>query len=269
MQQKSAFIAAVAATVTCLAGASAQADDAKDLATQLSNPVSSLISVPFQYNYDEGYGANDGHRNLVNFQPVVPFSISENWNVISRTIVPFIEQTDIAGPSGTQSGTGDTVQSFFFSPKNPGPGGVIWGVGPAFNIPTASDDMLGSGKWAVGPTGVVLVQKHGWTYGALANHLWSFAGDDDRSDINNTYLQPLLSYTTDDAWSFTVNSESNYNWETEEWSVPFNFMVAKVVKMGEQPVSLQVGARYWADTPESGPEGWGARAAVTFLYPKK
>jgi len=242
-------------------------DNSADLAKQLSNPVASLISVPFQFNYNSGYGTADGEQAYVNVQPVIPFSISENWNLISRTILPIAWQHDIAGNSGDQFGLGDTTQSFFFSPKDPW-NGIIWGVGPALLLPTGTDNLLTSGKWGAGPTAVVLTQKNGWTAGALANHIWSFAGDASKADISSTFMQPFLSYTTPNAWSFTLNTESTYNWETDEWSVPINFMVAKIVKFGKQPVQLQVGARYWAVSPTGGPDGWGARASVTFLFPK-
>ncbi len=239
-----------------------------DLAKKLSNPVASLISVPFQLNYDGGYGPGDGHREVLNIQPVIPISLNEDWNVISRTIFPVIWQDDIAGESGSQFGIGDITQSFFFSPKEPTAGGIIWGAGPVFLLPTASDDLLGSGKFGLGPTVVVLKQDGPWTVGTLANHIWSVAGDGDRKDISSTFLQPFVSYTTPDAWTFTFNTESTYDWKADQWSVPLNFQVSKLVKFGDQPVSLTAGARYWAVAPDNGPEGWGARLAVTFLFPK-
>jgi hypothetical protein len=261
----SGLAASVIATAASTAG---HAQDA-DLAQQLTNPIASLISVPFQFNYDGDIGPADGDRVTLNIQPVIPISLGEDWNLISRTILPVIWQEDIAGPTGEQFGLGDTLQSLFFSPKAPGPGGIIWGAGPVFLFPTDTDPLLGGEKWGAGPTAVALRQSGPWTYGMLANHVWSFAGEDERSDVSSTFLQPFITYTTQDAWTFALNTEASYDWEGEAWSVPINLMASKLVNIGGQPISLQGGVRYWAESPDAGPEDFGARLSIVFLFPKR
>ncbi|MDP3584771.1 MAG: transporter [Thiobacillus sp.] len=259
-------LAALSAGLAVLPAAASDAE----LAKQALNPIAALISLPMQLNYDENIGpAERGEKWQLNVQPVIPFSIGADWNLISRTIVPLVSQEDVVPGAGTDSGVGDITQSLFFSPKKPTAGGWIWGAGPVLLLPTGSEDRLTADKWGLGPTAVVLRQENGWTYGALANHIWSVAGDDDRRDISATFLQPFVSYTTKTLTSFTLNTESTYDWKAEQWSVPINFMVSQMLKVGNQPLTLQAGARYWADSPDgAGPEGWGFRLAVTLLFPK-
>jgi hypothetical protein len=243
-------------------------DAAAELAKKLANPVAALISVPLQYNYDEGFGpSGDGSKSLLNIQPVIPFSIGEDWNLITRTIIPLVDQQDIPASGADKSGMGDIVQSFFFSPKAP-VGGWILAAGPVGLYPTASDEVLGGEKWGVGPTALALQQKGGWTYGALVNHLWSVAGEEDRSDISATFLQPFVSFITKTKTTLGLNVESTYDWEAEAWSIPVNATISQLFKIGPQILQFSVGARYWAESPDNGPEGWGGRAQLTFLFPK-
>ncbi|GAB6905211.1 hypothetical protein JCM12296A_10460 [Desulfosarcina cetonica] len=247
----------------------AAATDAEaDLAQELTNPLADLMTIPIQVNYDQDIGPADaGERWQINIQPVIPFHLNERWNLISRTIVPVIQQDDIFPGEGSQFGLGDTSLSLFLSPKKPTANGLLWGVGPILLLPTATDSLLGGEKWGAGPAAVLLTMRGPWTMGLLANHVWSFAGDSDRSDISNTLIQPFVSHTWSNAWTLSVQCESTYNWETEDWSVPVNAAVSKLVYWGKLPVSLQAGVGYWLEAPETGPEGWRFRFQANFVLP--
>ncbi|HJR22859.1 MAG TPA: transporter [Dongiaceae bacterium] len=242
-------------------------ESADELAKKLSNPIASLISVPFQFNADFGVGPeDDGEAYTLNIQPVIPIHLTDDWNLISRTILPVVGREDVFPLDDSVWGLSDTLQSLFFSPVEPGPGGVIWGVGPALLLPTATDERLGTEKWGAGPTAVALLQEGPWTVGTLANHIWSYAGDDDRQDVSQTFIQPFVAYALGDGQTIGLNSESTYNWKTEEWTVPVNLQYTKVFTIGQQPMSFQFGGRYYPEKPEDGPD-WGLRATITFLFP--
>jgi hypothetical protein len=257
--------------VVALAPAWAQDESAEALAKQLSNPIADLVSLPLQFNWEEGVGPDNDLRSVINFQPVVPFSLNENWNLIGRFILPFISQPSLASGADATSGTGDIVLSAFFSPTHSRK--AIWGVGPVLGLPTTADPLLGSGKWSVGPTFVILKLAGHWTYGALANHLWSVAdtSDIDRTDVNQTYVQPFLAYTTKRAVTFTVASESSANWKApdgDEWTIPILFNTSKVTKLGPFPFSIGAGAGYFIEKPDGGPN-WKLRMTATVILPKK
>lgn len=255
------------AALLALPGLANAEESAAELAQKLSNPVASLISVPFQFNYDCCLGPSEGGRYTLNIQPVVPISLSSDWNLIVRTIVPVVAQNRTAPQVDSLWGLGDTLQSFFFSPKAP-IGGWIFAVGPAVLWPTGSNG-LSSNKWGAGPTVLALRQEHGWTYGVLANQVWSFAdaGDARGPEVSQTFVQPFLSWTSPTATTVTINSESTYDWKAQEWSVPVNFTVTHLYKFGKQRVSLGGGARVYATAIGGGPD-WGLRFIATFLYPK-
>ncbi len=245
-------------------------DDASELAKQLQNPIANLISVPIRLDWDTDIGPEDADRYTYLVQPVIPITLNEKWNVISRTIVPvYIDaESPVAGGKDI-TGNGDIVQSFFFSPKAPTAGGWVWGAGPVFALPVASEDELGTDKYSLGPTAVVLKQESGWTYGALANHLWTIAndGDDNRTNVSATFLQPFFSFTTKKSTTYGLNTESTYDWKADEWTVPINATISQLTKIGKQPIQLQLGYRNYVDTPSGGPN-WGLRFQLTFLFPK-
>lgn len=237
-----------------------------ELAKELLNPVANLISVPFQSNFDFGIGPADGSRWLMNVQPVIPISISENWNLIGRVILPVISQNDIFGNSGRQTGLGDIVLSGFFSPKEPTSGGIIWGVGPAFLIPTATNDLLGAGQFAIGPTAVVLKQAGSFTIGALANHLWSVAGDSDRPDINATFFQPFIARNFTGGYALSINTELTQDWGQDATIGYFHLVGSKVLKLGDQLTQVFIGPRIPYGNANAA--SWGFRAGFTLMFPK-
>ena len=248
-------------------------DEQAELAKKLNNPVADLISVPIQNNWDFGIGPAHAMKYTANIQPVIPVSISEDWNLIIRTIVPVIYQEALDNRPGapasvgqSHAGLGDTTQSFFFSPKAP-VGGWILGFGPVGYYPTATTSYLGAGQWGAGPTIVALRQEHGFTYGILANQIWSFAGQQGRTEINATFLQPFVSFTTKTYTTIGMNTETTYDWQAEQATVPLNFFVTQLVKIGKQPIAFEAGYRYYVNKPDGGPD-WGLRFAVTFLFPK-
>jgi hypothetical protein len=242
----------------------AAAQSADELAKQVQNPVASLISVPLQGNWDFGLGDREATGALLNFQPVIPFAASENTNLILRVITPVMSQP---GPEGTRyNGVGDVLTSAFFSPSRPGR--IIWGAGPAILLPTATTNALGTEKFALGPTAVVLTQPGNWTVGGLMNQLWSVSGAKDRTDVNQTFLQPFVSYNLGNGLSAGASSEITANWKRDEvWMVPLYFSLSKIVVLGSQMVNIGVGAGPTLTGP-TGASSWRFRLSATFLFPR-
>lgn len=241
--------------------------EAQAIAKQLSNPVASLVSVPFQLNFDQGVGPDDDQRFVLNFQPVMPFTLNKDWNLITRVIVPVVSQPGFGPALPPTSGLGDITASFFLSPAR---SKVVWGVGPALLLPVSADPLLGTEKWAAGPTFVVLKQTGHWTLGMLANHLWSYGGDATRPSVNATFVQPFAAYATKGGVSFTVATETTANWEAdsgERWTVPLLAGVSKVTRLGRRPLSFGVTGGYYASKPTGGAD-WKLRTTLTLIFPK-
>jgi hypothetical protein len=251
------------ALITCSISASAKEDD-DSIVQKLQNPVANLISVPIQSNWDFGIGQTDAMRYTVNVQPVIPFKLTDEWTLITRTIIPFIHAEATVQDGLNLSGLGDIQQSFFFA-RPPTANGIIWGVGPIFAYPTASDDRLGSEKFGLGPAGLLLQQKKPWTYGIQVNQVWSVAGNSNRQEISAMLLNPFLSYATPTKTTFSFSSDASYDWIDNQWTVPIQAGVSQLVKIGQQPMSFGITGRYYAKA-SSGSADWALRFTMTFIF---
>ncbi|NVJ23235.1 MULTISPECIES: transporter [Myxococcus] len=253
------------------APAGGEGADQQDLAKAVQNPVADLISVPLQDNLDLGVEPGERVRNTLNIQPVVPLPLTREFNLIARVILPILYQPDLADGSGGTFGLGDTSATFFVAPKKPGL--FIWGVGPAFLLPTGTADVLGTGKWSVGPSVVVLVQPSPWSIGVLASNVFSVFGDDDRGTVNQLLLQYFITCNLPKGWYVTSAPILTANWEGpsgERWTVPFGLGAGKVFTVGKQALNGSVSAYYNAIRPDlPGSAEWQLRVQLSFLFPLK
>ncbi|WP_215226156.1 hypothetical protein [Echinicola shivajiensis] len=238
---------------------------AAELAKKLANPIASLISVPFQQNMDFGIGDLEGARYNVNIQPVIPLSLTEDLNLITRAILPIITQYNITETGSKQSGTGDMVLSGFISPKE---SEIIWGFGPVFAIPTASNDLLGSKKFGMGPTAVALYQVSAITIGALANQIWSIAGDSERNNVSQLFLQPFMAYNWPSGAGAGFNFELTQNWQSNNTTLWFNPNVSGVTSLGKQKIQFVTGPRFNLAAPNGAKSAFGMRAVISLIFPK-
>ena len=249
-------------------GAMAAEQNSQDLAKASQNPIANLISLPIQNNTNFGIGPDDETQNILNIQPVWPVSLNENWNLITRTILPVVSQPGVlTGGEGRVNGLGDTTFTGFFSPKDSGD--ITWGVGPVFLIPTATDDALGSDKWGAGPALVVLTMPGKWVIGSLFSNVWSFAGSGDQ-DVNLFTWQYFINYNLAGGWYLTSAPIITANWEAasgEKWTVPFGAGFGKIFKIGKQSINGSAQAYYNVDKPTYGAD-WTLRLQLQFLFPK-
>ena len=257
-------------------GSADEAGGGDDLRSKVQNPVSSMYSLPLKFTAD--FGAPNGSAYIFNVNPVIPVTVGD-WNLINRALIPAVASVDgfIAGTPGIpegapgkdrKTGLGDINYSLFFSPADAK--GVIWGLGPSIGFPSATADQLGSGKWSAGPTGVVLVQPGWGTYGGLVRQLWSFAGDDDRSQVNQFLLEPFLNYNFEGGWYFIMDPILTANWNassSNRWTVPLGGGFGKLFTIGSQPINSRLEAYYNVEKPDGGPD-WQMVFTFQFLFPK-
>ncbi len=240
----------------------------EDLARKTQNPVSDLISLPLQNNMNFDVGPGGHTQNILNIQPVYPVSLNEEWNLITRTIFPLINQPPLFPGADREFGLGDIQFTAFLSPAKPK--GVIWGAGPIFQFPSATDDALGAEKWAVGPSVVALKMEGPWVFGALVNNIWSFAGDDDRAHLNQMLIQPFLNYNMDDGWYLSSSPIITANWKADsgnKWTVPVGGGIGKITRLGKLPINFQVAGYYNVESPRYGAD-WQLRLQLAMLFPK-
>jgi hypothetical protein len=268
--------AALSLLATAAFPAHAQEDD--NLMEEARNPLADMISLPIQNEIYFGVGPDDESVNVTTFQPVYPINLNNGWNITTRTLVPLlyipesVEGLNIL-PQGiggdTEFGLGDINFSAFFSPAKPK--GLIWGLGPSINFPTATDELLGSEKWSAGPSAVVLKQTEKWNFGVLYRHLWSFAGEDDRADVNQSLLQPWVVYSLNEEWYVLSESVITANWEEDDsdqrFVVPIGGGIGRVFYIGKQAVDVSLSYYHNIEKPDAGAEDV-IRFSVNFLWPK-
>lgn len=238
------------------------------LAKAAQNPLSSMVTIPLQNNFNFGMGDTGNMGYTLNVQPVIPVKLSDSWNLINRIIIPFTYLPKLTAGSKDYFGLGDINPQFYFSTTT---NKIVWGIGPQFSFPTASPDKLGSGKYSTGPTAVALISHNHWLCGLLVNNIWSFAGQADRPKVNAMLIQPFINYNLAKGWYITTAPQFNANWAATDdcniWTVPLGGGVGKILKIGKQPINTQLVAYYNVAKPK-GSADWQLRLQVQLLYPK-
>jgi len=239
----------------------------EELAKATQNPLASMISLPFQNNTNFGIGPGDDTQNILNIQPVWPFSLGKDWNFVTRTIIPVISQPGVVPGESRTNGLGDVTFTGWVSPMKTG--NWIWGVGGALVMPTATDDALGNDRWSVGPSVVVLTMPGNWVIGSLFSNVWSVGGSGNQ-DVNFFTWQYFVNYNMDNGWYLTSAPIITANWEADSdntWTIPFGGGVGKIFRIGKQPLNAQISAYYNVESPTFGAD-WQLRLQLQMLFPK-
>jgi hypothetical protein len=235
----------------------------QELAKSVHNPFADFVKVPIQSTTGFQLGRDHKVGDSVNIEPVVPFSLNSDWDLIAQ---PSLTVTYAPTPH-EQSGLQDLQTSFFLTPAKATT--WIWGVGPIFQLPTASSSELGTGRWSAGPTAALIYSEGPWFNGVLAYQLMSFAGNRERGSVNQTFLEPGVSYNFESGWYVQCEPSITYDWTVDTadaWTIPMGADIGKAFKIGSQNLSLQVGAYDLLKRPNGSPQ-WIARVSVTFLFP--
>ncbi len=240
-----------------------------DLAKASQNPVSSLISVPFENNFNLNAGPEDETDYILNIKPVIPMGLTENWNLINRTIIPVISQGDRGPGLGRISGIGDITYQGFVSPAKAGK--IIWGLGPQIGFPTGMD-RLTSDQWTLGPVGVLLTMPGHWVIGLLVSNVWNIGdGYNDAPDVNALTAQYFINYNMKGGWYLSTSPVMTANWEADsdqKWTVPVGGGVGRIFKIGKQPINAKLAAYYNVEAPDNASD-WNLQFSWTFMFPKK
>jgi len=241
------------------------------------NPVGNIAVVPFQNNFNYGVGPYTRFQYNLNVQPVIPIMLNPNLSLIARTIIPILVQPSFAPPSacvtasgcGSTFGIGDIQEQLYFGPKTK-PGALIWGAGPIFQVPSASPDTLGSGKWSAGAGAAALVMPGHIVTGILVTQIWSFAGQANRANVNAALFQPFFNYNLKDGWALTTAPSFTANWSAAQnkWAVPLGAGIAKTFKAGDQLMQLSCVYYTYVARPITSPQT-NLKVTWSLLYPIK
>lgn len=258
----------------CLSSAPVFGEEAADpaidpevsLAKKSQNPLGDLISLPFENNFDGDVGPEDANVYTLNLKPAYPVHLSDDWLLINRLTVPIIARGERFEGEGSESGLGDSIFQAFFSHK---PSPFVWGVGPAFGLPTHTDSRLGNDKWLLGPAAVVLVKPGPWLVGSLVQQLWSYAGSD--QTVSFLSWQYFINYTFDSGWYLTSTPTMTANWEAdsdETWTVPVGGGIGRLLRFQKAPpVDVKLQAFGFPEKPP-GAASWSVQLQVKLLFPK-